>query len=94
MHAGVGHSRASARRSIGGRLAMLYRYKALTRTGANLAGEMEALDRTTVLQDLHQLGHFPIEVSEIKGSQSGASSARRSFLSGQPSSRQITHFTR
>jgi general secretion pathway protein F len=73
---------------------MLYRYTALTRTGASLAGEMEALDRTTVLQDLHQLGHFPIEVSEIKGSQSGPGRARRSFLSGQPSSRQITHFTR
>lgn len=73
---------------------MLYRYKALTRTGARLTGEMEALDRTTVLQDLHQLGHFPIEVQEIKGAAPGASRARKSLFSGQPSARQITHFTR
>ncbi|WP_414463751.1 type II secretion system F family protein [Hyphomicrobium sp. DY-1] len=73
---------------------MLYRYKALTRAGASLSGEMEALDRTTVLQDLHQLGHFPIEVMEIKASASGPNRARSSLFSGLPSSRQITLFTR
>jgi len=72
---------------------MLYRYKALTRAGANLVGEMEALDRATVLQDLHQLGHFPIEVTAIKGSSPKPNSAG-SIFSGLPSSRQITLFTR
>ncbi len=72
---------------------MLYRYKALSRTGANLSGEMEAVDRATVLEDLHQLGHFPIEVTELNA----AAAERRadsSFFSGLPSARQITLFTR
>ena len=73
---------------------MLYRYKALTRSGASLSGEMEAVNRTMVLQDLHQLGHFPIEVKEIKASSSGPAHARASFFSGLPSGGQITHFTR
>ncbi len=73
---------------------MLYRYKALTRAGASLSGEMEALDRTTVLQDLHQLGHFPIEVMEIKASASGSNRTGSTLFSGLPSGRQITLFTR
>ena len=75
-------------------LSMNYRYKALTGAGASLIGEMEALNRATVLQDLHQLGHFPIEVTEIKGATVGASQRRKSFFSGLPSARQITLFTR
>lgn len=72
---------------------MLFRYKALTRAGANLVGEMEAQSRATVLEDLHQLGHFPIEVTEIKASAAG-STVGKSFFSGQPSGKQITMFTR
>jgi general secretion pathway protein F len=71
---------------------MLYRYKALSRAGASLSGEMEAVNRTTVLEDLHQLGHFPIEVTEINGAVAEARSF--SFFSGLPSARQITLFTR
>lgn len=72
---------------------MLFRYKALTRAGANLVGEMEAQSRSTVLEDLHQLGHFPIEVTEIKAP-AGGPTAAASLFSGQPSSKQITMFTR
>jgi general secretion pathway protein F len=72
---------------------MLYRYKAITRAGANLVGEMEAQNRATVLEDLHQLGHFPIEVIELKASAAGATTGS-SLFSGQPSSKQITLFTR
>jgi len=73
---------------------MLYRYKALTRAGASLTGEMEALNRATVLDDLHQLGHFPIEVIELKGANSGEARPTASLFSGLPSSHQITLFTR
>ncbi len=73
---------------------MLYRYKALTRTGSSLVGEMEAVDRSTVIQDLNQLGHFPVEVSEIKGASNSAVSGGASLFSGLPSARQITLFTR
>lgn len=72
---------------------MLFRYKALTRAGTNLIGEMEAQSRATVLDDLHQLGHFPIEVTEINAS-AAESVATTSFFSGQPSGKQITMFTR
>lgn len=72
---------------------MLYRYKAISRAGASLVGEMEAQNRAIVLEDLHQLGHFPIEVVELKASAVGAA-ASSSLFSGQPSSKQITMFTR
>jgi general secretion pathway protein F len=72
---------------------MLYHYKALSRTGASLSGEMEAVNRATVFEDLHQLGHFPIEVKELNGG-AGQTRSSSSFFSGLPSQRQITHFTR
>ncbi len=50
---------------------MLYHYKALSRAGASLSGEMEAVSRATVLEDLHQLGHFPIEVTELNRAAGG-----------------------
>lgn len=73
---------------------MLYRYKALTRTGSSLVGEMEALDRSVVIQDLNQLGHFPIEVMEIKTPSKSAASGGSTLFSGLPSPRQVTLFTR
>lgn len=72
---------------------MLYRYKALSRAGTNLSGEMEAVDRATVLEDLHQLGHFPIEVTELNAA-TAERRANSSFFSGMPSPKQITLFTR
>ncbi len=73
---------------------MLYRYKALSRTGASLSGEMEAISRATVLEDLHQLGHFPIEVTELSGAAGGGARVASGLFSGLPSGRQITLFTR
>src|SRR5260221_9717336 len=73
---------------------MLYRYKALSRTGASLSGGMEAISRATVLEDLHQLGHFPIEVTELDRASGGGGRVASSIFSGLPSARQITLFTR
>jgi general secretion pathway protein F len=73
---------------------MLYRYKALSRTGTSLSGEMEAVSRATVLDDLHQLGHFPIEVKELAPVAGGKARSASSVFSGLPSARQITLFTR
>lgn len=73
---------------------MLYRYKALSRTGASLSGEMEAVSRAIVLEDLHQLGHFPIEVTELNQAAGGGRRVASSLFSGLPSARQITLFTR
>ena len=72
---------------------MLYRYTAISRAGGKLTGEMEAVSRASVLEDLHQLGHLPIEVTESNGGtqQQGAGGG---LFSGRPSSRQITLFTR
>lgn len=72
---------------------MLYRYTAISRAGGKLTGEMEAASRASVLEDLHQLGHLPIEVTE-SNSGTGAQGAAGSLFSGRPSSRQITLFTR
>jgi len=73
---------------------MLYQYKALSRTGVSLSGEMEAVNRATVLEDLHQLGHFPIEVKELNGGGAQGRKSSSSLFSGLPSPRQITLFTR
>jgi len=74
---------------------MLYRYSAISRTGSKLTGEMEAVSRTIVLEDLHKLGHLPIEVTESNGSAQGrARGGGTSLFSGRPSGRQITLFTR
>jgi general secretion pathway protein F len=72
---------------------MLYRYTAISRAGGKLTGEMEAASRASVLEDLHQLGHLPIEVTESNGieSQQGIGN---SLFPDRPSSRQVTLFTR
>jgi general secretion pathway protein F len=73
---------------------MLYRYSAISRTGSKLTGEIEAVSRAIVLEDLHKLGHLPVEVIETKGAAAGGDARGSSFLSGKPSARQITLFTR
>lgn len=72
---------------------MLYRYSAISRSGSRLSGEMEAASRAIVLDDLHKLGHLPVEVVE-SGRPAGGATGRGGFLSGKPSSSQITLFTR
>lgn len=73
---------------------MLYHYSAVSRSGSKLTGEMEAANRASVLDDLHRLGHLPIEVIESNRGAQGGASRRRFFFSGAPSGHQITHFTR
>lgn len=72
---------------------MQFRYTAISRNGAKLSGEMEAISRARVLEDLHQLGHLPIEVTESKD-RARAESSGRALFSSRPSSSQITLFTR
>lgn len=69
----------------------LYRYSAVTRSGARLTGDMEAVDRAGVIDYLHKLGHLPVDVTE------GGARRRKGGLgtfSGTPSESQITLFTR
>ena len=70
----------------------LYRYSAISRSGSRLTGEMEAASRAIVLEDLHKLGHLPVEVVE-SGTATAGAGRRGGFLSGKPSSGQITLFT-
>lgn len=74
---------------------MLYRYSAISRSGRRLTGEMEAASRVIVMEDLHKLGHLPVEVVESRGAAAGgATRSSIPFLSGQPGAAQITLFTR
>jgi general secretion pathway protein F len=69
----------------------LFQYTAIGRDGRQLAGEMDAASRQAVLEALHNLGHLPVNVGAAKAR--GAATAR-AFFNGNPSSRQITLFTR
>jgi general secretion pathway protein F len=73
---------------------MLYRYSAISRSGTKLTGEIEAASRTIVLDDLHKLGHLPVEVIESTRSRSAGSGGGIALFSGRPSARQVTLFTR
>lgn len=53
---------------------------------------MEAVSRSSVIEDLHHLGHLPIEVTESDRGAHGL--AVGGPFSGRPSARQITLFTR
>lgn len=73
----------------------LYHYSAVTRAGARISGEMDAASRASVLEDLHRLGHLPIDVVERAQSRSGANGdAGRFFYAASPARRQVTLFTR
>lgn len=78
----------------GAKRVTLYRYSAISRSGARLSGEMEAVSRAIVLEDLHKLGHLPVEVVESTRAANGAGGFTLPFLSGKPSSGQVTLFTR
>ncbi len=56
---------------------MLYRYSAISRSGSKLTGEMEAVSRAIVLEDLHKLGHLPVEVIESNGTAASAGGGGR-----------------
>jgi type II secretory pathway component PulF len=52
------------------------------------------VSRTIVLEDLHKMGHLPVEVTEINGSAQSRGASGSSLFSGKPTARQITLFTR
>jgi general secretion pathway protein F len=72
---------------------MLYRYTAVTRAGSMVTGEMEAVSRSVVLEDLHKLGHLPVQIVE-NALAADTRAAGSSIFSGRPSASQITLFTR
>ena len=73
---------------------MLYRYSAVTRSGSKLTGEIVAASRSSVLDDLHKLGHLPVEVIESNRAALDGGSRSRSFFPSKPSAQQVTLFTR
>jgi general secretion pathway protein F len=73
---------------------MLYRYSAISRGGSMVTGEMEAVSRAIVLEDLHKMGHLPVEVTETNGSAQSRGASGSSLFSGRPTARQVTLFTR
>ena len=67
---------------------MLYRYSAVNRGGSMVTGEMEAVSRTIVLDDLHKMGHLPVEVTESTRAQSAAANGSSGCLkASQPRGR-------
>ena len=73
---------------------MLYRYSAVNRGGTIVTGEMEAMSRGVVFDDLHKMGHLPVEVTESTRARSAAANGNSGPFKGNPSARQITLFTR
>jgi len=69
-----------------------FRYSAVTRTGDKLAGEMQAASREQVLEQLHRLGHLPVDVSERGAGAAPAALAKLSVWS-RPAGSQVTLFT-
>jgi type II secretory pathway component PulF len=67
-------------------------YSAVTRTGDKLAGEMQAASREQVLEQLHRLGHLPVDVSERGAGAAPAALAKLSVWS-RPAGSQVTLFT-
>src|SRR6516164_8694612 len=66
-----------------------YRYRALTKAGEIILGNVEAPSREEVLRRIEYLGHLPVE-AEI----AGRGSARTDLLSGSLRSRELTTFLR
>jgi type II secretory pathway component PulF len=71
-----------------------FTYTAISRSGARLAGEMEAVTRSSVVEALHKLGHLPVDVVEAAPVKKDGTRQSSSIFSGKPSSHQITLFTR
>lgn len=71
----------------------LYRYTAVSRDGSRIEGEMEASAQAIVFDQLNELGHFPIDVSEV-GGVGGVHAAGVSWFRRKVSSAQITTMTR
>ncbi len=72
----------------------LYQYKAVSRTGDQVSGEIEALEKSVVLDELDKLGLFPVEVIIAKNAKSQNKSDDISLFSSNPKPAQITQFTR
>lgn len=69
-----------------------FRYTAISRSGDRLAGEMEAATRQQVLDQLHRLGHLPVDVDE-RGAGAGHQAAGEMSAWSRPSGAQLTLFT-
>ncbi len=72
----------------------LYQYKAISRAGEQVSGEIEALEKNVVFDELDKLGLFPVDVQLAKKKKAQSSSDALPFLSSNPKPAQITQFTR
>ena len=71
-----------------------YQYIALNRKGDTLAGQIDAISSQDVLEQLHKLGHLPVEVIKASESQRALGAHADALLTRQPTRSQITLFTR
>ena len=71
----------------------LYRYKAVSRAGEMIEGELAGADKGAVIERLHQLGHTPIRADEVSGG-GGGWLARPLLGTGRIGRREIAVFTR
>lgn len=72
----------------------LFHYTAISRKGDKMAGEIEAVNRQSVIEQLTGLGHLPIDISETAESGTGPDTLRGSLFKSRISSGQLTLFTR
>ncbi len=72
----------------------LYQYKAVSRSGEQVSGEIEALEKNIVFDELDKLGLFPVEVTAAEKVKNPGANADLPFFSSKPSPVQITQFTR
>lgn len=72
----------------------LFHYTAVNREGSKIEGQLEASDRQSVFEQLHEAGHLPVDVAELRARASYAGKSDWPFLSRHPSPAQITLFTR
>ena len=49
-----------------------FRYRAVTAAAQTIDGRMEAVDRATIVDRLHHLGHTPLRIEELGPSRLGS----------------------
>lgn len=72
----------------------VYQYTAINRSGEKVAGEIEAEEKHTVLDELDKQGLLPVDISETANSKRSSADVAVPFFSSAPSPVLITLFTR
>ena len=72
----------------------LYRYRAVSRAGEVIDGELAGADKSAVIERLHQMGHTPIRAEEVRGSRGGRPWTLTLLSARRAGRREIALFTR